>query len=70
MEEWCAGTHTQQRGIQEKACKAQRFRSCVFAVMVMWSLKNNLEKIWIGLFNKNCAAKTHVCFRFGKEFLQ
>jgi hypothetical protein len=47
MEDRCAGTHTQLRGIQEKACKAQRFLSCVSAVMVMWSLKNNLGIIWI-----------------------
>ena len=32
MEDRCAGTHTQLRGIQEKACKAQRFLSCVSAV--------------------------------------
>jgi hypothetical protein len=38
MEDRCANTHTQLRGIQEKAYKAQRFLSCcVSAVMVMWS---------------------------------
>jgi hypothetical protein len=131
MEDRCAGTHTQLRGIQEKACKAQpwrdnyckrailclssskiltptplsarlcwggggggdtlagrregwdrggqyfgrretydcpltvlislraqRFLSCVSAVTVMWSLKNNLEKIWIGLTKVRVFVKT------------
>ncbi len=49
MEDQCAGTHTQLRGTQEKACKAQRNLSCVSAVMVMWSLKNNLEKYGLEL---------------------
>ncbi len=41
-----------------KACKAQRFLSSVSAAMVMWSLKNNLEKMWIGLTKARVFVKT------------